>query len=935
MLAGVGQDAIARSLTSARVDLNPHQIEAALFALQSPLAKGVILADEVGLGKTIEASLVIAQRWAERRRKVLLIVPASLRKQWQQELADKFSLPSFIMEAKAHRDLRKTGKSRPFERTGEIVIVSYEFAARRADELAAISWDLVIFDEAHRLRNVFKKAGSQRAKDLQAALAHHFKILLTATPLQNSLMELYGLVSMIDGRFFGDQDAFRTLYLANGRDRLALVNLRERLKPIYKRHLRKDVQAAGHISYTARRAKTFTFEPRDLEAQLYDGVSGFLQRTDTIAFGSRTNQLLIMQARKILGSSVSAIAGFLDGVIARVESRNPVDQEAFEDLEDVQSAFDDNEEENETDADDATTPTIDPEVWAAEMKELKNLRALCEQIGPNAKGEKLVAGLPEVLKEVVARGGQRKAVIFTESVRTQRYLNEILSKNGYAGQIVLLNGSNADPESQIVYRIWRAKHEGTEALSGSKTADMKAAVVDAFKGPDKTIMIATESGAEGINLQFCSLVINFDLPWNPQRVEQRIGRCHRYGQKIDVTVVNMLNLKNEAERRIYELLDTKFKLFEGVFGASDDVLGTIASGLDFERQLVTIVQECRSADAVAAAFRELGERLQDQIDADLSEARAKLFNVMDEGVIAKLQQRGKAIVEVIGDFEKRMIAMAKAELPDAAFIDGDRQSFQHNGEVWTTRWPQAEENGWRFFRLTEGTLADQVAQRAHSRDLRAERIEITFEARAYPFDGQLADVVGLIGQSGWLRVSQGRIDTLGQMREDLLMACVADDGRVVARETVDRMMLTPGVLKANNIEVPSSALIACDAKETEAFGARLYAENARWLEEEETRLRDYARDLELEIDARVAEIDDQLELIRKERRSPDRSLEEKIALGRKLSRLEEDRDELISSKTERKRAIRREIDTKLDEIAESLNQKPEITPLFTVRWSVV
>ena len=133
-------------------------------------------------------------------------------------------------------------------------------------------------------------------------------------------------------------------------------------------------------------------------------------------------------------------------------------------------------------------------------------------------------------------------MIFTESVRTQISCHG-LSVNGYAGQIVLMNGSNSDPESQALYKAWQEKHKGTDAISGSRSADMKAAVVDAFRGDDKTILIATESGAEGINLQFCSLLLNFDLPWNPQRVEQRIGRCHRYGQKIDVTVVNMLNLQ--------------------------------------------------------------------------------------------------------------------------------------------------------------------------------------------------------------------------------------------------------------------------------------------------------------------------------------------------------------------------------------------------------
>ena len=208
-LEGRDDDAFAKSLSTARVETKPHQVDAALFALQSPLSKGAILADEVGLGKTIEASMVIAQHWAERCRRILLIVPASLRKQWQQELREKFSLPSTILDARTYRDAEKAGRLLPFDVNETIILVSYEFAARRSDEIKRIPGS-VIFDEAHRLRNVYKKAGSARAKNLKEALAERFKILLTATPLQNSLMELYGLVSIVDGQFFGDETKRRS-----------------------------------------------------------------------------------------------------------------------------------------------------------------------------------------------------------------------------------------------------------------------------------------------------------------------------------------------------------------------------------------------------------------------------------------------------------------------------------------------------------------------------------------------------------------------------------------------------------------------------------------------------------------------------------------------------------------------------------------------------
>jgi SNF2 family DNA or RNA helicase len=226
--AGDTVESLASTLVDSQVDLNPHQVEAALFACSNPLSRGVILADEVGLGKTIEAGLVISQRWAERRRRILIIVPANLRKQWHQELQDKFSLQGLILEAKNYNTIRKQERQNPFLMASGPVICSYQFAKSKADDIKDIAWDLVVLDEAHRLRNVYKTS-NVIAKTLKEALAHvHSKVLLTATPLQNSLLELYGLVSMIDDRVFGDIDSFRSQFTAQPREQ-AFAALRTRL----------------------------------------------------------------------------------------------------------------------------------------------------------------------------------------------------------------------------------------------------------------------------------------------------------------------------------------------------------------------------------------------------------------------------------------------------------------------------------------------------------------------------------------------------------------------------------------------------------------------------------------------------------------------------------------------------------------------------------
>ncbi|HEY8596497.1 MAG TPA: SNF2-related protein [Devosiaceae bacterium] len=930
-LEGVDAEAFTKSLTAARVDMNPHQVDASLFALRSPLTKGVLLADEVGLGKTIEAGLVMAQKWAEQKRRILLVVPASLRKQWEQELIEKFGLASRILEAKTYRDLKKAGTTQPFRDVKGIIIASYEFAARHADTIRAIAWDLVVFDEAHRLRNVYKKNGSIRAKTLKDAVVGRPKVLLTATPLQNSLMELYGIVSVADDNHFGGEAAFRSQYAGARTSPAALDGLRQRLEVICHRTLRRQVQEAGHINFTKRNAVVFDFEPPSLEVQLYDLVSGFLQRKDTISYGDRSNALVILQVRKILGSSTFAVARYLEQLIARLRKKQRASVSMTDDID----SFDETEEEFDEDEGGEDEGPIDPVQLENEILELQSYLDLANSIGKNAKGEKLLSQLPRVLDEIVARGGQRKAVIFTESVRTQTYLSRLLSDNGYAGKIVLLNGSNNDPVSKDLYADWKARHAGTDRVSGSRTADMKAAIVEAFRGDDKTILIATESGAEGINLQFCSLLINFDLPWNPQRIEQRIGRCHRYGQKIDVTVVNMLNRKNMAEARIYELLREKFQLFDGVFGSSDEVLGAIENGVDFEKTVLGIVQQCRTEEEINREFDSLTGRLQDSIDADLQSARSKLLEHMDQDVVSRLKDRKSQLDVALNDFTRRLLLIARAELDGIAFDRPDATEFQYRGQTYSTNWPLADENDWQFFRLAEGTLATRTVEGAMARDHATDIAAIAFDESLYPFAGRLGDVRDLKGRSGWLMCHKAWVRTSQTLREELLLACLTDDGEIVAPATADRMLLAPSEPAPRPADAPPARLDEVSSQLFDGFLQHIRTQNSDWLDEEERRLEDYARDVEVEIDARIDEIEREVDDLRRQRRSPDLSMEEKLTLGRQIKRLEGDIDDLKLTKHEKRREIRRQVSDMLDEIADSLNRPPERRHLFTLRWSVV
>lgn len=641
------------TLHDAQVDLNPHQIEAALFAFRSPLSKGAILADEVGLGKTIEAGIVIAQKWAERKRKILIVVPSNLRKQWNQELLEKFYLPSQILETKSFNQEIKNGNLNPFD-SDVIVICSYHFARAKETYIQLIDWDLVVIDEAHRLRNVYKPS-NKIANSIKNALKHAPKLLLTATPLQNSLLELYGLVSIIDEFTFGDLKSFKSQF-AKITDGDSFTDLKARLKPLCQRTLRRQV--LEYIPFTNRIAITQEFIPTASEQKLYDLVTDYLRRPNLYALPASQRQLMTLILRKLLASSTYAISGTLEALANKLDAmlKQEDRRESTEDIIDDYENYDDivDEWEDEEEAETGLEKSSDPEkieAIRAERNLLVEFCKLAKAITINSKGQVLLTALEKGFALAEEKGASRKAIIFTESRRTQDYLKTILEQAGYKGKIVLFNGTNTDPESQEIYKKWLEKNIGTEKVTGSKTADMRSALVEYFRN-EATIMIATEAAAEGINLQFCSLVVNYDLPWNPQRIEQRIGRCHRYGQKHDVVVVNFLNIKNAADKRVYELLDQKFKLFSGVFGASDEVLGSIESGVDFEKRIARIYQECRTEEEIQASFDALQKELEAQIDEEMMRTRQKLLENFDEEVTEKLRVNLKASRDYRSKYEE-------------------------------------------------------------------------------------------------------------------------------------------------------------------------------------------------------------------------------------------------------------------------------------------
>ena len=810
---GSAEDNLSKSLASSRVDMNPHQVEAAMFALRSPLSQGVLLADEVGLGKTIEASLIITQKWAERHRKIILIVPAMLRNQWSQELQEKFNIPSYILESLSYNADKRAGELNPFDLKKErVLICSYEFASRKNLDLKSINWDLVVFDEAHKLRNIWKKDGAKIAKRLQGALEGRKKILLSATPLQNSLLELYGLVSVIDPHFFGSVESFKAQYVGAKTTANNLDILRHRLSKVCNRTLRRQVQQEGGINFTRRHSLVEDFRPSSQEMELYNQISAYLQRDDIASIKPGARHLVTLVIRKILASSSFAVSGTLDKMITRLEENAATGLESLDDYEKAGEVA----EEIDLEDDEAV---IDQGKLREEIEELKSYKAIAQKIQQNAKGDALLTVLDKAFSKVEELGGQRKAVIFTESCRTQKYLQELLEANGYEGQLALLNGSNSDPDSKRIYKEWLERHAGTDKISGSKTADMKAAIVEEFKNK-ATILISTESGAEGVNMQFSSLLINYDLPWNPQRVEQRIGRVHRYGQKCDVVVVNFVNKGNKADQLVFELLARKFQLFEGVFGASDEILGAIESEISIEKRINDILQKCRHADEIESEFNTLQTELDELIEEKEQNTREKLLEHFDEDVISRLKSRKQKIQGVLDEHGRKILAFCRGVLPQADHYD---DGFMYEGQRFYCDWKLAEEQNGNFLKIENPLIANLIETAIQSSQ---PPTEITFNYDMYGM--HLADLRTMRGRSGWLRLSKLRIDSIDTV-EKLVFSAIGDDGSILDQHQCERLMLIPAT---EGDPVSINGTIVTKIQQMEQSATTHHLEEARRLNEE-------------------------------------------------------------------------------------------------------
>lgn len=770
-LTGNSVERLGTTLFNSKIKLTPHQIEAALFAFQNPLNKGCILADEVGLGKTIEAGIVLAQLWSEHKRKILIVAPASLLRQWSAELYDKFNLSSIIMDRKNYNQLKKDGFQNPFVQKNCIVLCSYQMCATFSDDIVLAGLDICVIDEAHKLRNVWT-GKNVISTELKNTLSSTKKLLLTATPIQNGVMDLYGLSSIIDDNLFGDANIYKEKYMKNYE--VHVDELKERLSSFTHRTLREEVQP--YIKFTKRIPQTFYFEHTKEEQEIYDSIRELLLSSgdDSYLIPAKQRHLLLLILCKLMGSSIHSIVYTLEAMKQRLISISESGTETELDMLDDDDLIDDEEDIDEE------TIKVETEIDYQKLKsEINNLTTIIEKAKKIKIESKYIA-----LRDAINNGFEHlrlnncneKILIFTESRRTQKYLYDSLLDDGY-DEVLLFNGSNNDEISTKIYEEWCKKPENSEKLNNAKSINLRQAIIDYFKEKGK-ILIATEAGAEGLNIQFCSLLINYDLPWNPQVVEQRIGRCHRFGQEHDVVVMNFLNSKNVVEQRIFELLSSKFRVFNEIFGSSDSILGKLEDGTNLQNAIIDIYTKCRTIDEINAAFDKLQDEYKEEIDISLEKTKNDLLTNFDED----LQQYFAGVLDqankTVSIAEANFWSLTKIILNEASF-DDPHKKFIYKNKVYSLN--QNDDSNSIFYNMNT-YLGNYVMD--EGRSIKEQFGHIDFDMTNYPY--KITNISEIKGKKGYIILSKLTIDSFEE-EDYLLFNGFLEDGTPLEIDTIEKL----------------------------------------------------------------------------------------------------------------------------------------------------
>lgn len=516
------------------VNAYEHQLHTA-HAVIEKLNGRALLSDEVGLGKTIEAGLILKEYLLRGMvKRVLILTPASLITQWQEELKTKFGL-----NFKNHQEISDWEDS-------DLVIASLDTAKsiKNQSNVQKIKYDLLIVDEAHKLKN-------KKTKNWQFVNSINTKylLMLTATPIQNDMIELFNLISILKPGYLSTVQKFKDDFLAESDKRLPKnsAKLREMLSEIMVRHRRADTM----IKFPQRFVHTYSVELNEDELALYRELTDFIrQRYYTIPTHKNLrgiNRLTLILLQKLMGSSTYALSKALEKMIVSNQYKDDFDES------------------------------------------LQKLLKMSKMVKTSKKSQVLM----EIVKTV-----KEKVIIFTQFRGTQDYLVKLLEDEGYS--VSAFNGQMSQAEKDKCIEDFRNK---------------------------KQILVSTESGGEGRNLQFCKFLVNYDLPWNPMRIEQRIGRIHRLGQNDDVHIIN-LSAKDTIESYVLELLDKKINLFKLIIGELEMILGNMQTKRTLEQIIIDIVTMSPNQDAMKRKFATLGNKLEKALQThhEITQAQEEIFN---------------------------------------------------------------------------------------------------------------------------------------------------------------------------------------------------------------------------------------------------------------------------------------------------------------------
>lgn len=563
------------SLSVTRIDVLPHQIEA-VYKIIDSYDQRFLLADDTGLGKTIMAGMVIKELEARSRAdRVLIVTPSPLQDQWKREMFEAFDEQFWQYSSEFVRNLMNSlpPSENPWEKYDKI-ITSIDYAKREeiVAQLERTKWDLVIFDEAHNLSAY--RYGSDVKRSERYKLADMLKdrtdglLLLTATPHKGDSYAFYALLSLLDPYMFSDENSIE----------------REKLRKVMIRRLKEDVSHFdGTALFLPREVETIAVDFSPLEQRLYDAVTDYVHKWYDIAkkTGNRNVGFAMVILQKRMVSSIAAITQSLKNRKEKIENILKRGEKATEMLSEKESllkryledpdslddpdSFTDDERERIEKILEAITAAKSPEELKMEINRLEELINLAESITIDSKANKLVA----FVEGVLSKKPEEKVLIFTEYRDTHEYLRDIFEKKGYDPAVI---------------------HGG---LALQKRRDNE----DKFKNPKTNLMIATDAAREGYNLQFCHIMINYELPWNPNRIEQRMGRLHRYKQENKVQVFNLL-VSNTREGEIFERLMEKLELIRAEMGERIfDVLGILLSNTPLQDMIMKAIAEGDATEA--------------------------------------------------------------------------------------------------------------------------------------------------------------------------------------------------------------------------------------------------------------------------------------------------------------------------------------------------